>query len=189
MHENNVRISKNVQRIVILSIVLVGIIAFRLMTAPERKSRLANRAPRRPKSHPVAAPAQPVRADRIAAPFDPTSVVVDMQHLWTVNPFHAVIQSDEAPATVPPTGSQSPQRETDPEVLDLHTGVGDLRVSAILDNGRARAAIIGNRVIREGDLVDGRLQVVAIHADRVEVVATATAAEPDSSIQPADSPH
>lgn len=192
MHENNARHSRNLRRIAVLSVVLIGVIAFRLMSAPERKSRLANRAPRRSISHRPVVPPQPVREQRVAPPFDPSSLAVDLKHLWTVNPFHAATQPVEAAQT---SGNSMPVQPDDPdavnerEVLALHTGIGDLRVSAILDNGRARAAIIGNKVVRQGDLVDGRLQIVAIHPDRVEVVAAVAASEPDSSAQPANSPH
>lgn len=192
MHENNARRSRNLRRIAVLSVVLIGVVAFRLISAPERKSRLANRAPRRSASHHSVVSPQPVREQHVAPPFDPSSLAVDLKHLWSVNPFHTAAQPEHAAQTAEnatPADPDDPDGGTDREVLALHTGIGDLRVSAILDNGRARAAIIGNRVVRQGDLVDGRLQVVAIHPDRVEVVAAVVAAEPDSSAQPADSPH
>lgn len=174
----------------VLSVVLFAVLAFRMSP----RSAAATADPTAAKSLAAAeindesasattaegtATPSPVTAQSIREP-----VTVDVAQLGRTNPFRGLLDGAVASrgnasepgesatladsANVSDSSAENPDEST---VLALSEGVGNLRVSAILGSGQNRVALIGDKVVRPGDLLDERLQVVAIHNDRVEIAA------------------
>ena len=173
-----------------LSVVLIAVLAFRMSP----RSAATTTDPAATKSLAVAeindepAPATAAEATETPSPKATQSirepVSIDVVQLGRTNPFRgfldgAVASRGEVPepgesATLAASKNASDSSGEDPDestVLALSEGVGNLRVSAILGSGQNRMALIGDKVVRPGDLLDERLQVVAIHNDRVEIAA------------------
>ena len=174
----------------VLSVVLIAVLAFRMnprsagtTTEPAAGQSLAaaevdnEAAPATAASTVTTLSSETGQADR-------KPVTVDLAQLGTTNPFRGFVdgppasQSDASEpgesATLAASGIESgASGETHDEsmLLRLSEGAGNLRVSAILGSGQNRVALIGDKVVRPGDLLDEQLQVVAIHNDRVEITA------------------
>lgn len=144
----------------------------------EETSEVLSEAPRR---RPRARPPAPAPFQRPATPlaevlrFDPFAPL----RLPTSDTAQEVAaartaETNAADAT-PDTGSQ---RELTPEEemtgqsftppIDRLAGWRSLRVEAIFDTGRGKAALIGARTVREGEVIDG-VRVVKIASDGVLV--------------------
>jgi hypothetical protein len=171
----------------VLSVVLIAVLAFRMSprssattTEPATAKPLAAaEVSNGPASATAAATPSLEAAQSIREP-----VTVDVAQLGRTNPFRGLVDgsvasrgNDSEPgesATLAASENAADSSAENPDestVLALAEGVGNLRVSAILGSGQNRVALIGDKVVRPGDLLDERLQVVAIHNDRVEIAA------------------
>ena len=182
--------SRQVQLVVVLALGLVAVLVFRYRSANQKPNVPTAVTPSSPSLNQTSTAS--VTESEQATKFDPGSLAVNLDHLWTANPFHRITSHDERDSgrtvessanSVNSDGTANSASSADPPTEDLlvHSGEGDMRVSAIFDNGREMAAIIGSKIRRQGDYVNETLQIVAIHKNRVEV-----AQRPDASVAPTD---
>lgn len=107
-------------------------------------------------------------------------ISIDLAYAWNLNPFRGspaeateisseLSQTEQPALGRPETGTSLESRDGGTKVLRVDQESGSFRVSAIMGTGSRRTALVDGRVVRKGDLLDGKLQVVAIFSDRVEL--------------------
>jgi hypothetical protein len=174
----------------VLSVVLIAVVAFRM--SPQSATTTDSEAAKTLAAAEVTEDAPSAAVSDVAAASSPATeaalserkpVAVNLAQLGTTNPFRGLVdaspnlesvsESGES-ATLPSSSNKAgvpDESHDEATLLALSEGVGNLRVSAILGSGQNRVALIGDKVLRPGDLLDEQLQVVAIHNDRVEIAA------------------
>lgn len=185
---------KQLKLVGLLVVLLIGVVVFRMTPKSKPSSD----------SQPVVASetsdaASPAASEQVADDVPSMIPSVSLAQLWTSNPFRGMTAEPK-----PEPVQNHDEKSASERLLEGLTGqtFGDdpeddasddkpfispeLRVSAILDNGLERSALVGDAVVRVGDELDG-YEVVAIHANGIELAQLAT-----HSIQPsksADSDH
>ncbi len=167
----------------ILAVILGGVLVFRLQSSTRSSADVSSTAPPLQSDSPGQTLANSQSKSTAAIAFDPQSLAIDFNYLWAANPFHRVPAQDKVSPTRTGTAATDGSRDltedasknsNDPSTIEIpvRSGEGEMRVSAIFDNGHERAAIIGSEIRRPGDYVNSTFRIVAIHRDRVEVLNT-----------------
>ena len=197
---NNGVTPRQLKLVGLLVVLLIGVVAFRMQ--PTAKASSGSQPVASETSNDAAPTANPATgAEQVADDVPSIIPSVSLAQLWTSNPFRGMTEDPEPP---PPPVQQPDERSASERLLEELTGqnFGDdhadetadarpleppeMRVSAILDNGLQRSALVGNAVVRVGDELDG-YEVVAIHADGIELAQLA--AQSIQSSKSADSGH
>ena len=185
---------RQIQLVVILAVILVGVLVFRLQSATRNGTDVSSTALTLQSDSPGQTLANSQSKSTAAIAFDPQSLAIDFNYLWAANPFHRVSAQDKVRSTTTGTGATDESREFSEDVsknsndsstveIPVRSGEGEMRVSAIFDNGRERAAIIGSEIRRPGDYLNSTFRIVAIHRDRVEVLNTSKPIEAQTDPQ------
>lgn len=175
---------KQIKLIGLLVVVLIGVVVVRMR--PKSKPRPATTSQQTVSTPSAAVPQTAEARDESAAEERPLTPAVRLAELWKSNPFRGMTDAVE-PVLEPDPEPQRKNAASERLLEELtgqsfgdgteettesgrHTPETKLRVSAILDDGKERRALVGNAIVAVGDELDG-FEVVAIHSDRIELAA------------------
>ena len=91
---------------------------------------------------------------------------IDLDAIVRQSPFRSPVLAppEDPPATVSASTTVSPVTDVDADSIQSR-----LKVSAVMERGGRRIALIGNQVVSEGDSLGDGLQVLAIRPDGIVV--------------------
>lgn len=178
---------KQIRLIGMLVVVLIGVVVFRMR--PKSKQHPTGTAQLTASNEVVPSTQVDNTSSETVAEAAPLTPSVRLAELWKNNPFRGMtdtVQLKPEPTLDAPANESGRQESASERLLEELTGepIGarsaergeprsraaetGLRVSAILDDGRERRALVGNSIVSVGDELEG-FEVVAIHSDRIEL--------------------
>ena len=131
-----------------------------------------------PPAAPVSAsPTVDTASPPAAATESAVTVVLPPPKDWPAMPLEEILQNNpfawpdelapkalQSDTAVAGSGGESPQDATRQELLDQLTAAG---VSAYYESGQGVVALVGTRLLRVGDVIDGQIRVLRIEPEQV----------------------
>ena len=177
---------KQIKLIGVLVVVLIGVVALRMR--PKSKPRPVQQPQQTADARSSGVLQSKATSEDAAADERPLTASARLADLWKSNPFRGMSDAVE-PEPVAAVSQPVRRNAASVQLLEELTGKtfdddieettltqraathAELRVSAILDDGQERRALVGNAIAGVGDELDG-FEVVAIHSNGIELADT-----------------